>query len=154
MRIALGADHRGFALKERLKRRLAADGHRVTDFGTDSEESCDYPDPACRVARAVAAGRAARGILICASGIGMSIAANRLPRVRAALCHDPAQAEMSRRHNNANVLCLGADVAEAGILLRTVRRWLTTRFEGGRHRRRVRKLDDCRSVSGSARRAR
>ncbi|MFO7638466.1 MAG: ribose 5-phosphate isomerase B [bacterium] len=143
MRVALGADHRGFALKERLKRRLAADGHRVTDFGADSAASCDYPDFACRVARAVARGRAQRGILICGTGIGMSIAANRVPGVRAALCHSPAQAESSRRHNRANVLCLGADVIAVPTALRTARTWLATGFEGGRHARRVRKLERC-----------
>lgn len=144
MRIALGADHRGFALKERLKRRLVEAGHKVEDFGPDSAESCDYPDFACRVARAVARGRARRGILICSTGIGMSIAANRVPRVRAALCHTPDLAERSRRHNRANVLCLGADVITGPTALRIVRRWLAAEFEGGRHRRRVGKLERCR----------
>ena len=148
MRVALGADHRGFALKERLKRMLTAGGHRVTDFGTDSATSCDYPDYACRVARAVARGRFGRGILICSTGIGMSIAANRVPGVRAALCHTPGQAELSRRHNRSNVLCLGADVITGPIALWVVRRWLASEFEGGRHRRRIGKLERCRDCPG------
>jgi ribose 5-phosphate isomerase B len=144
MTVALGADHRGFGLKERLKRLLADEGHRVIDFGTDSADSCDYPEFACAVARAVARGRAQRGLLICSSGIGMSIAANRVPGVRAALCHTPAQAEQSRRHNNANVLCLGADVVSPTAAARMLRCWLVAEFAGGRHARRVRKLEDCR----------
>ncbi|MFO7674693.1 MAG: ribose 5-phosphate isomerase B [bacterium] len=154
MRIALGADHRGFELKERLMRRLAADGHEVADLGTGSSASCDYPEFACAVALAVARGRAERGILVCSTGIGMSIAANRVPGVRAALCSGPKLAELSRRHNDSNVLCLGADFTPAGTAVRTARRWLAAEFEGGRHARRVRKLEGCRPATGTARRTR
>jgi ribose 5-phosphate isomerase B len=141
VRIALGADHRGFRLKERLKARLVARGHRVTDMGTDGQDSVDYPDYAARVANAVADRKAQRGILICGTGIGMSMAANRVRGVRAALCHDVRLARMSRLHNNANVLCLGGDVLAVDRANRIVDAWLRTEFEGGRHLRRVRKLD-------------
>ena len=142
MRIALGADHRGFQLKERLKARLLVRGHSVVDMGTDGTASVDYPDFAFRVARAVRARRVQRGILVCGTGIGMSMAANRVPGVRAALCDGTRMARMSRLHNNANVLCLGGDVLTARTANRIVDVWLGTAFEGGRHRRRVRKLED------------
>lgn len=140
MRIAFGADHRGFALKEELKAWLAARGHRVTDCGAASADRVDYPDYAFKVAREVDRHRAERGILICSTGIGMSIAANRLPRVRAALCQSERLARLSREHNDANVLCLGANVVSGAEARRIVGVWLKTEFAGGRHARRVRKL--------------
>jgi ribose 5-phosphate isomerase B len=140
VKVALGADHRGYALKEQLRLRLERLGHRVLDLGTDRAQSADYPDYAFRVAEAVAAGRARRGILVCSTGIGMCIAANRIPRVRAALCDSVRLARLSREHNDANVLCLGADVTSAGQARRIVSVWLGTRFAGGRHARRVRQL--------------
>ncbi|MBM3322286.1 ribose 5-phosphate isomerase B [candidate division WOR-3 bacterium] len=143
MRVALGADHRGFLLKEKLKALLRRQGHTVVDKGPFSADRCDYPDSAFAVARAVARHRVGRGVLVCSTGIGMSIAANRVPGVRAALCLDPHMARMSREHNNANVLCLGADLASPQLAARILSVWLRTAFAGGRHRRRVRKLARC-----------
>lgn len=140
MRIALGADHRGFALKEELKAWLVARGHAVLDYGPDSAERVDYPDYAFKVAGAVQARKAERGILICSTGIGMSIAANRFPKVRAALCCSARLARLSREHNDANVLCLGADFVSGAEARRIVGVWLETGFAGGRHTRRVRKV--------------
>ncbi len=141
MTIALGADHRGYALKQALKGYLVRLGHRVRDFGTGSDESVDYPDFAHAVARAVAGRRAARGVLICASGIGMSIAANRHRGVRAALVSDTRLARLSRAHNNANVLCLGSGTLSEAAARRILKVWLETGFDGGRHRDRIAKLD-------------
>lgn len=141
MRIALGADHRGFGLKEELKELLARRGHAVVDTGTFSAERADYPEHAFAVARQVASGRADRGILVCATGIGMAMAANRVKGVRAALCDSERLARQSREHNDANVLCLGADVVTRPRARRIVAAWLATRFAGGRHRRRVKMLD-------------
>jgi len=141
VKVALGADHRGFALKEELKRWLTSRGHEVTDWGPASADRVDYPDYAFKVAGAVARHRADRGILVCSTGIGMSIAANRLAKVRAALCSSVRQARLSREHNDANVLCLGADFVSAAEARRIVGVWLKTAFAGGRHARRVRKLD-------------
>lgn len=140
MNIVLGADHRGFASKEKIKQLLAEHGHSVIDVGTDSAKSCDYPDTAHAAARAVASGRAERGILMCGSGIGMSIAANKVPGIRAALCHDELTAEMSRRHNNSNILCLPADLIGDALMQRMLDVWLTAPFEGGRHEVRVGKI--------------
>lgn len=144
MKIALGADHRGFRLKESLRGRLEDEGHRVLDLGTDSVESCDYPVYACRVASAVARRRARFGILLCGTGIGMSIAANKVRGVRAALCLDERMAAASREHNNANVLCLSADRLTPARARRIVAAFLATRFAGGRHARRVRLFERCR----------
>lgn len=141
MRIAIGSDHAGFALKEMLKKELAAGGHPVVDVGTSSEASCDYPDFAAAVARSVARKECERGILVCGTGIGMSMAANRTAGVRAAVCHGEYAAEMSRRHNDANVLCLGSRILTADLARRIVNLWLATPFEGGRHEGRVRKID-------------
>ena len=141
MRIALGADHRGFRLKAKLKAWLKAAGHDVTDLGTSDERRTDYPEFGLAVARAVAARRADRGILVCGTGIGMSMAANRVRGVRAALADDVRLARMSRRHNDANVLCLGADTTSSRLAHRIVNTWLETEFEGGRHARRLRLLD-------------
>jgi len=140
VKVALGADHRGFALKEDLKRWLTARGHSVTDCGPASADRVDYPDYAVKVADAVARHRVERGILICSTGIGMSIAANRFPKVRAALCSSVRLARLSREHNDANVLCLGADFVSAAEARRIVGVWLKAGFAGGRHARRVRQL--------------
>ncbi len=141
MTIAVGADHRGYRLKEALKAYLDGTGHRTIDMGTDGPEPTDYPDFALRVAGAVARGRARRGILVCGTGVGMSIAANRLYGVRAALVDGERLARMSRRHNNANVLCLGGDVLTATRAKRIVGIWLRTGFAGGRHRRRLARME-------------
>src|SRR6266852_3307274 len=140
MQIAIGGDHRGFEAKRRINSFVQGLGHEIEDMGTDSRESVDYPDLAFRVAEAVGLGKADRGILICGTGIGMAIAANKVRGVRAAPCHDSITAEMSRRHNDANVLCLSADLLGEELIDRMVRIWLTTDFEGGRHARRVEKI--------------
>jgi ribose 5-phosphate isomerase B len=140
MKIAIGNDHRGGEVKRRVVPILQQLGHEVLDMGTDGKESVDYPDFAFRVATAVGEGRVDRGILICGTGIGMSIAANKVRNVRAAPCHDSITAEMSRRHNDANVLCLSGDLLGQELIDRMVRIWLTTDFEGGRHARRVEKI--------------
>jgi ribose 5-phosphate isomerase B len=141
MRIALATDHRGHAAKEKIAILLGEQGHEVLDMGTNSSRSCDYPDLAYPAARAVAESHADRAILICGSGIGMDIAANKVPGVRAALCHDELTAQMSRRHNNANALCLASDVLGEELMRRIVVSWLSTEFEGGgRHERRVHKI--------------
>ena len=141
MKIAIAADHRGHSLKEELAVLLGEQGHVILDMGTNSSQSCDYPDVAYPAARAVADGQADYAIMICASGIGMDICANKVAGVRAALCHDELTAQMSRRHNNANALCLASDVLGEELVRRIVRSWLETEFEGGgRHERRVRKV--------------
>jgi len=140
VKVALGADHRGFVLKEKLKRWLTARGHEVIDCGPASADRVDYPDYAFKVARAVVQRRAERGILICSTGIGMSIAANRARGVRAALADSVRQARLSREHNDANVLCLGADFVSAAEARRIVATWLKTEFAGGRHTRRLAKI--------------
>lgn len=142
MRIAVAADHAGFQLKQQLAERLRGQGHEVLDLGTDSEASTDYPAYAHHVARAVADGEAERGVLVCGSGIGMCMAANRTPGVRAAVLQSDFDAEMSRRHNDANVACFGARQSEAGSVEALLDRFLETPFEGGRHERRVRKIDN------------
>ena len=141
MRIALAADHRGHAVKEKVAILLSEQGHEVLDMGTNSARSCDYPNLAYPAARCVADGKAQFAILICGSGIGMDICANKVPGIRAALCHDELTAHMSRRHNNANILCLASDVLGEELIRRIVISWLSTEFEpGGRHERRVRKI--------------
>jgi ribose 5-phosphate isomerase B len=141
LRIALAADHRGHRVKERVAIQLAERDCEVLDMGTNSARSCDYPDLAFPAAKAVAEGRADRAILVCGSGIGMTICANKVPGIRAALCHDELTAQMSRRHNNANVLCLASDVLGEELIRRIITSWLETDFEGGgRHERRVRKI--------------
>jgi len=139
--IAIGADHGGFELKEFLKLHLKKRGIAVTDYGTNSRESTDYPDYAHAVAQSVADRQNEFGILICTTGVGMSIAANKVPGIRAALIVDPHTAEMSRRHNNANVLCMGAEGADANSSIRIVDAFLNSPFEGGRHERRVKKFE-------------
>ena len=140
-RVAIGSDHGGFALKEILKRAIAEDlGWTVHDCGTHSTEAVDYPDYAAAVAREVAGGRCARGIVVDAAGIGSSMAANKIAGVRCALCHDDATAVNAREHNDANVMALGAKVVHRGLATRLTRLFLTTPFGGGRHERRVQKI--------------
>jgi ribose 5-phosphate isomerase B len=141
MRIAIGADHAGFLLKDHLRTRLTAAGHELVDFGTHAADSVDYPDFAALVASAVAAGEVQRGILVCGSGIGMAIAANRVRGVRAAACIDLYSAELCRQHNDANVLTLGSRILAPPLAEAIADRFLATPFEGGRHSRRVAKLD-------------
>ncbi len=140
MKIVIGSDHRGLDLKRRLVLSLRETGHEVVDIGPEGPDSVDYPDYAFEVAQAVSSGRADRGVLLCGTGIGMCIAANKVHGVRAAPCHDPITAEMSRRHNDANVLCLSADLLGEELVDRMVRLWLGTPFEAGRHARRVDKI--------------
>lgn len=140
MRIAVGSDHRGYNLKEQIIGLLRSKGHEVIDEGATGAESVDYPDFAALVARKVSVGTVERGILICGTGIGMAIAANKFPGVRAAPCYDEVTAEISRRHNNLNVLCLSADMLSPRTAERMVDVWMSTQFEGGRHERRVEKI--------------
>jgi ribose 5-phosphate isomerase B len=140
LKIAIGADHAGVDLKQRVRRLLVAAGHDVQDLGTDGPTSVDYPDFAHAVARAVHDGRAERGVLVCGTGIGMSIAANKVAGIRAAKCNDPFEARMARAHNDANVLCLGARVLDPTTADEIVAAFFGTDFEAGRHARRVDKL--------------
>ncbi len=140
LRIAIGSDHAGYQLKHALKRWIAAEGHVVIDVGTDGSDSVDYPDFGYAVADAVTAGEADRGIVICGTGIGISIAANRRANIRAALCHDATTARLAREHNDANVLALGARVIDEDTAKACLATFLTTAYEGGRHDRRVSKL--------------
>ncbi len=137
MKIALGCDHGGLALKAEIVEWLVRAGREVTDLGCHSEDSVDYPVFADLVCAAIIEGRASCGILICGTGIGMSIAANRHRQIRAALCHEAFTARMSREHNDANVLCLGARVLGNGVVIDIVTTWLSTEFAGGRHLRRI-----------------
>lgn len=138
--IALGSDHGGFALKETIRQRLEERGVPLTDYGTHSTQSCDYPDFVLPVCSAVAAGEAQYGILICSTGIGVSIAANKVRGIRAALCADCYSAKYTRLHNDANILCLGALVTGAGLAMEIVDQFLASSFEGGRHQRRLDKI--------------
>ncbi len=140
MKIAVGSDHRGFQAKTKILTQIADLGHAPVDFGPQSAESVDYPDVGARVALALSKGEIERGILICGTGIGMCIVANKFPGVRAASCHDDLTAEMSRRHNDANILCLSADLLGERLVTRMVEIWLKTEFEGGRHARRLEKI--------------
>ena len=137
---AIASDHAGFALKEALKSHLAQHGQEILDLGTDGPESVDYPDFAAALAEAVAGGRAGRGVLVCGTGIGISIAANRNPAIRAALCHDTTTARLSRQHNDANVLVLGGRLIGEEVAKDCLSVFLSTAYEGGRHDRRVAKL--------------
>jgi ribose 5-phosphate isomerase B len=139
--LALGADHAGLPLKTRLAEALAAAGHILLDFGTDGPESVDYPDFAQRVCRAVVGGEARFGVLICGTGIGMSIAANRFADIRCALIHDVTGARLTRAHNDANVIAFGARLIGEDVALDALRVFLTTPYEGGRHDRRLAKLN-------------
>ena len=140
MKIAVGTDHRGYAVRGKIIELLQRLGHEVEDMGTFTDQSVDYPDIAARVSGKVSRGEADRGILVCGTGLGMCIAANKFPGVRAAPCHDDLTAEMSRRHNNSNVLCLSGDLLGERLIGRMIELWLTTPFEGGRHARRVDKI--------------
>jgi ribose 5-phosphate isomerase B len=139
--LAIASDHAGFALKEQLKRSLVAMNVKFEDLGTHSESRCDYPEFAHALARGIAAGRHRLGVLVCGSGIGMSMAANRHPGVRAAVCTEGYAARVSREHNDANVLCLGSRIVGPGVAEDIVRAFLDARFEGGRHASRVAKID-------------
>jgi ribose 5-phosphate isomerase B len=140
MKIAIGADHAGFAVKEEIRTVLKALGHAVLDLGTTGEASVDYPDFAEKVARAVVSGEAERGVLICGTGIGMSIAANKVPGIRAAVVSDEKTAALSRQHNDANVFCAGARVTPVVKIAESLKVFLQTPFEGGRHQNRVNKI--------------
>lgn len=141
MRIAIGADHRGHASARSLADRLTAEGHDVAVLGDLEGGSCDYPERAFVVGKAVAAKEADLGVLLCGTGIGMSIAANKVPGVRAAVAHDELTAQLSRAHNDANVLCLSADLLGQRLIDQIVDVWIAAEFEGGRHARRVRKIE-------------
>jgi len=141
MKLAIGADHGGLELKQEVVHYLRTlKNIEVSDFGTATKDSVDYPDYGKKVAEAVTNGTADRGILICGTGIGMSIVANRYPKVRAALCHDHFTAQMSREHNDANVLVMGERVIGKGVALEIVKTWLETEFAGGRHQLRLNKI--------------
>jgi ribose 5-phosphate isomerase B len=142
MRIAVGSDHRGFQLKSRLNQILRELGHEVVDVGTSDSQQVDYTDFAAVVSQQVAERQSDRGILICGTGIGMAITANKFPGVRAATVHDELTAEMCRRHNDVNVLCLSGDLWGDRPIDGLVEIWLQTQFEGGRHERRVKKIID------------
>lgn len=141
-RIALGADHAGYRVKERIKEFLQKSGHEVIDFGTHSEESVDYTDYAQQVARSVASAEVNRGVLVCGTGIGTAMVANKFPGIRAANCNDTYTARMAKEHNDANVLTVGARVVDADHAIAIVKEWLNARFEGGRHQRRLDKITD------------
>ncbi len=140
MKISIGSDHRGISQRRTIAEALVEMGCEVDDCGTHSEESCDYPDIAAVVARHVATGQSDRGVLVCGTGIGVSMAANKIPGIRAAVCHDIASAELSRQHNNANILCLPGNDLAGDELKQLVRAWMNAEFEGGRHARRVDKI--------------
>ncbi|MBN2476611.1 MAG: ribose 5-phosphate isomerase B [Pirellulales bacterium] len=140
MRISIGTDHRGYEIRSKLIELVERLGHEVEDVGAFTDEASDYPDLAAEVAGKVSRGEVDRGILVCGTGLGMCIAANKFPGVRAAPCHDDLTAEMSRRHNDSNILCLSADLLGGRLIDRMVELWLATPFEGGRHARRVEKI--------------
>ena len=140
MKIAIGSDHGGFELKSFLIAKLSSLGHEVSDLGCDSDTSVDYPDFADQVCAQVLDGKAQHGILVCGTGIGMSMAANRHRGIRAALCHNEYTARLSREHNNANILCLGDRVLGKGLAESIVDVWLSSSFAGGRHQRRIDKF--------------
>ena len=140
--IALGADHAGFELKEALKGWLIDRGYQVLDLGTHGSESVDYPDYAAQVAEAVADGKVERGVLVCGTGVGMAMTANKVPGIRAALCSDVFTARMSREHNDANVLALAGRLMESDMAVDILKLWLETEFAGGRHSRRLSKITD------------
>ena len=140
MKIAVGSDHRGFKVKQQVKAILSQLGHECIDVGICDSNPVDYPDPAYEAAMAVASNKVERAILACATGLGMSIAANKIKGVRAALCHDELTAQISRDHNDANVLCISGDQIGEALLRKIVEVWLNTEFSGGRHKRRVRKI--------------
>ena len=141
MRISIGNDHRGVQFKLKLADLLKRLGHEVVDAGTNESSAIDYPDVAAIVAKQVSGQDSDRGILICGTGIGMAIAANKVPGIRATTCHDEVTAEICRCHNNVNVLCLSADLVGEQLIQRLVEVWLNTDFDGGRHERRIKKIE-------------
>ncbi|MBZ5587597.1 MAG: ribose 5-phosphate isomerase B [Acidobacteriia bacterium] len=150
MRILIASDHAGFEFKEMLADRARDTGYEILDLGPQNRDAVDYPDFAHQLARALLAGKGDLGVLICGTGIGMAMAANRHPGVRAALCHDAFTAEYARRHNNANVLCIGGRTTGPGVAVQILDIFLATPFEGGRHERRVEKIEN---EEGTGRRA-
>lgn len=150
MRIAVASDHRGHLIRAKVVELVRQLGHEVLDLGPTTSDPVDYPDFAALVAQRVSSGEVERGILICGTGLGMCIAANKFPGVRAAPCHDDLTAEMSRRHNDLNVLCLSADMLGERLIDRMIEIWLTTPFEGGRHARRVEKIVALERQAGAA----
>ena len=150
MRIAVGSDHHGVGMRIKLVEMLGSLGQRVADMGTYEDGPVDYPDIAAEVARRVSSGQVDRGILICGTGMGMCIAANKLPGVRAAPCYDDLTAELSRRHNDLNVLCLSGDMLGERLVDRLVEIWLNTPFEGGRHARRNEKIAELERRNGDS----
>lgn len=151
--IALGADHAGVALKDSLRAALEAAGHPVLDFGTHGSESCDYADFAHPVSEAVAGGQARFGVLVCGTGIGMSIAANRHPAIRAVVVHNTTEARLTRAHNDANIACFGARTIGPEVVLDALSAFLTTPYEGGRHDRRIAKITPRILAAGTAQEA-
>lgn len=142
MRIAIACDHRGFAVKETLKIWLQERGHEVVDLGTYTDQACDYPDMALAAGMSLFNGEVERAVLICGTGIGMSIVVNKVPGVRGALCHDQVSAELARRHNDANCLCLPGDMLTDGVATQITEAWLEIPYEGGRHERRLKKIQE------------
>ena len=142
MKIVVGSDHAAYELKEAIKAKLIGEGHEVIDVGCGSTESVDYPKYGHAVGRAVASGEAERGIAVCGSGIGISIACNKVPGIRAALCTSVEMAEMCRRHNNANVVCMGARMISQELAFDIIDTWMTTDFEAGKHLRRINEIED------------
>ena len=142
MKLVVGSDHAAYELKEAIKEKLLSEGHEVIDVGCDSTESVDYPKYGHAVGRAVASGEAERGIAVCGSGIGISIACNKVPGIRAALCTSVEMAEMCRRHNNANVVCMGARMISQELAFDIIDKWMTTDFEAGKHLRRINEIED------------
>ena len=149
MRIAVGSDHRGVEMRMKLIEMLGSLGQHVVDVGSYDQENVDYPDVGASVARKVSSGEVDRGILICGTGLGMCIVANKISGVRAAPCHDELTAEMSRRHNDLNVLCLSGDVLAEHVAERLVDIWLNTKFDGGRHARRLDKITEFENGNGN-----
>ena len=142
MKLVVGSDHAAYELKEAIKAKLISEGHEVIDVGCDSTESVDYPKYGHAVGRAVASGEAERGIAVCGSGLGLSIACNKVPGIRAALCTSVEMAEMCRRHNNANVVCMGARMISQELAFDIIDTWMTTDFEAGKHLRRINEIED------------
>lgn len=140
MKIAMACDHGGLRLKNVLKEYLLDNGYEVEDFGTNSEDSCDYPDYAGKAAKAVASGACDKGVVVCGTGIGVSITANKVNGVRCALCHDVFSAKATRAHNDSNMIAMGQRVIGEGLALEILKAWLSTEFEGGRHVQRIEKM--------------
>jgi ribose 5-phosphate isomerase B len=144
-KVGIGSDHAGFEAKEAIKKYLTNEGIEFEDFGTFSTDSCDYPDYARKVAEAVSKGQCDRGILCCGSGIGVSIVANKVRGIRAALCHDPETAKLSRQHNDSNVICFAGRSTPIGTIEEMLKQWFATPFEGGRHKTRLDKIEQKRA---------